>query len=240
MKIAVLGDVHLIAGDDPYKNLHGRREFFKSCWPSFQSLLKKVNDESPDLTILLGDLVDWFSSENLSGYIKRETWNNQQIRIEENVHNILKMLDDYSVKATFFCLGWITNKIPKLISEISNIGHEIASHGYHHKLIYNQKPDEFKLDIIKSKNQLEDITGIKVRGYRAPTFSITDWSLDILLELGFEYDSSLGLNDSIGFRSGTMWPYKLLSDSLDKTKSFYQIGRLYLIKSISEISDRIL
>ena len=66
MKIAVLGDVHLIAGDDPYKNLHGRREFFKSCWPSFQSLLKKVNDESPDLTILLGDLVDWFSSENIA------------------------------------------------------------------------------------------------------------------------------------------------------------------------------
>jgi polysaccharide deacetylase family protein (PEP-CTERM system associated) len=141
------------------------------------------------------DVEDWFSSENLSGYIKRETWNNQQIRIEENVHNILKMLDDYSVKATFFCLGWITNKIPKLISEISNIGHEIASHGYHHKLIYNQKPDEFKLDIIKSKNQLEDITGIKVRGYRAPTFSITDWSLDILLELGFEYDSSLVLTN---------------------------------------------
>lgn len=66
MKIAVLGDVHLVADDDPYKNLHGRREFFKSCWPSFQSLLKKVNDESPDLTILLGDLVDWFGSENIA------------------------------------------------------------------------------------------------------------------------------------------------------------------------------
>ena len=84
------------------------------------------------------DVEDWFSSENLSSYIKREEWKNQQIRIEENIHNILKILDDYSVKATFFCLGWITNKIPKLISEISDIGHEIASHGYDHKLNYHQ------------------------------------------------------------------------------------------------------
>jgi 3',5'-cyclic AMP phosphodiesterase CpdA len=66
LKIVVLSDVHLIADNDPYTYLHGRREFFKSCWPSFQSLLKKVNDESPDLTILLGDLVDWFGSENIA------------------------------------------------------------------------------------------------------------------------------------------------------------------------------
>jgi len=105
------------------------------------------------------------------------------------------MLDEYSVKATFFCLGWITNKIPKLISEISECGHEIASHGYHHKLIYSQKPNEFKLDIKKSKDQLENITGTKVRGYRAPTFSITDWAFNILIEQGFEYDSSLVLTN---------------------------------------------
>ena len=102
------------------------------------------NEKKLMLTI---DVEDWFNSENLSGYIKRESWENQQIRIEKNINNILIMLDDYSVKATFFCLGWITNKIPKLISEISDIGYEIASHSYHHKLIYHQKPDEFKLDI---------------------------------------------------------------------------------------------
>jgi len=66
MKVIVLGDVHLIADDDPYKYLHGRREFFKSCWPSFQQLIKRVNTEAPDLTILLGDLVDWFSHENIA------------------------------------------------------------------------------------------------------------------------------------------------------------------------------
>ena len=156
-------------------------------------MIPSPNDEKK--LMLTIDVEDWFWSENLSSYVKRDEWKNQQIRIEENIHKILKMLDDYSVKATFFCLGWITNKIPKLISEISDIGHEIASHGYHHKLIYHQKPDEFKLDVMKSKNQLETITGKKVLGYRAPTFSITDWSLDILLELGFEYDSSLVLTN---------------------------------------------
>ena len=137
------------------------------------------------------DVEDWFQVETFSSYIKRETWDGCQLRIEQNINKILQILDEFSVKATFFTLGWIASKVPNLISEISRCGHEVACHGFSHQLIYNQTPDEFRDDVIKSKYLLEEITGKEVIGYRAPTFSITDFSLPILKEAGFKYDSSL-------------------------------------------------
>ena len=113
------------------------------------------------------------------------------MRVEENTKRLLTLLDKHKTKATFFVLGWVADKIPKLISEIHKAGHEVASHGYGHELIYNLSENEFREDIRKSKNLLEGITNEKILGYRAPNFSITEQALDILKEEGFIYDSSL-------------------------------------------------
>jgi polysaccharide deacetylase family protein (PEP-CTERM system associated) len=103
---------------------------------------------------------------------------------------VLECLDQANTKATFFVLGWVGEKAPGLVREISKSGHEIASHGYEHKLIYDEKPQQFREDICRSKALLEDIVGAEVKGYRAPTFSITGQAIETLREVGFRYDSS--------------------------------------------------
>lgn len=136
------------------------------------------------------DLEDWFQVENLRAVYPYESWSYCELRIEKNVKILLELFAKYDIKATFFVLGWIAEKIPKVIREIHELGHEIASHGYAHKLIYSQSQNEFLEDLKRSKMLLEDITGNKVFGYRAPSFSITDWAVVILKEEGFLYDSS--------------------------------------------------
>jgi len=115
-------------------------------------------------------------------------------------------------KATFFILGWIAKRYPHLVKEIHSRGHEIASHGYAHKVIYNQTPGEFREDIKTSKQILEDLTGQEVIGYRAPTYSITKktlWALNILAEEGYKYDSSIFpiRHDYYGMPSAPRFPF---------------------------------
>ena len=136
------------------------------------------------------DLEDWFQVENLKEVIKSDTWDSYELRVINNTKVLLDLFDEYAIKCTFFVLGWIAEKVPSLIKEIHEKKHEIASHGYAHKLIPMQTPKEFEEDIIKSKKILEDIIGERVIGYRAPSFSIADWAIDILKENGFIYDSS--------------------------------------------------
>ena len=136
------------------------------------------------------DVEDWFHVENLKGVIREEDWDTYNFRLLDNINRILNILDTFDVKATFFVLGKVAKKLPKLISEIHERGHEIASHGYGHKLIHHQSPTAFKEDISRAKEILEDIIGERVLGYRAPSFSITDWAVNVLKETGYEYDSS--------------------------------------------------
>lgn len=136
------------------------------------------------------DVEDWFCSPNLS----LSEWADCELRLEQPVHQILDLLDEYEATGTFFVLGWIAEKRPDLVKEIYRRGHEIASHGYSHRLVYNQSKLEFKADIRLSKDILEHLIGSKVSGYRAPCFSMTDWGLDILIEEGFAYDSSISPN----------------------------------------------
>lgn len=133
------------------------------------------------------DVEDWFCSPDLT----LSEWDGHEIRLERPVHQILDLLDENAATGTFFALGWIAERRPDLIKEIHRRGHEIASHGYSHRLVYQQSPQEFKQDIRMSKDILENIIGSKVYGYRAPCFSMTDWGLDLLIEEGFTYDSSL-------------------------------------------------
>jgi len=140
------------------------------------------------------DVEDYFQVAALAESIKMSEWNSISPRVEENTHKILDLFDKYHVRATHFILGWVAERFPALVKEIANRGHEIASHGYSHQLIYNQTQEVFRQETNKSKNLLEDITGQEVLGYRAASYSITKkslWALDILAEAGFKYDSSI-------------------------------------------------
>ncbi|CAM4521911.1 polysaccharide deacetylase family protein (PEP-CTERM system associated) [Paenibacillus endophyticus] len=133
------------------------------------------------------DVEDWFCSPDLS----LSEWEGYALRLEKPVHQILDLLDEHAATGTFFTLGWIAERKPELIKEIHRRGHEIASHGYSHRLVYKQSSEQFRQDIRMSKSILEQLLGAEVHGYRAPCFSMTDWGLDILVEEGFMYDSSL-------------------------------------------------
>jgi len=136
------------------------------------------------------DLEDWYQGIE----IDMDDWSQFPERIRCGVDPLLELLDEANTKATFFVLGYQAEKTPQLIKQIADSGHEIASHGYSHRFVYRQTPDEFRSELRKSKEILEDICGVQVEGYRAPFFSITQeslWALDVLLEEGFKYDSSL-------------------------------------------------
>lgn len=137
------------------------------------------------------DVEDWFQVENLTGVIRRDTWNTRELRVERNMDRMLSLMSDKGVRSTCFVLGWIAVRCPALIKRIADQGHEIASHGYAHELLGTLSPQEFRADVERSKTLLEDLTGAEVIGYRAPAFSITDWAIPILQELGFGYDSSV-------------------------------------------------
>lgn len=136
------------------------------------------------------DLEDWFQVENLKAAIPRESWEERELRVERNTRVILDIFEETGTEATFFCLGWVAERLPDLIGEIARRGHEIASHGYGHELLYDIGPDRFREDLRRAHSILEDASGQEVIGYRAPSFSITEWALEILAEEGYRYDSS--------------------------------------------------
>ena len=122
---------------------------------------------------------------------RRRHWDTLESRVYRNTMKIAEMLSQRSTKATFFILGWIAERHPRMVKELSQCGHEIASHGYGHDLVSNQSPADFREDIRRSKVILEDLIGTRVVGYRAPSFSLTQWAIEILVQEGFKYDSSL-------------------------------------------------
>lgn len=126
--------------------------------------------------------------------IKFEDWRGYESRVERNTLKILDVLDEYRVKATFFILGWVAERHPGIVKEIQKRGHELACHGYNHRLVYELSPEDFRKDIRTAKRIIEDISGAPIHGYRAASYSITEksmWALDILIEEGFRYDSSI-------------------------------------------------
>lgn len=144
------------------------------------------------MKLLLGiDVEDWFQVENLKEVIKIDSWSSRESRIEKNIELILTLLSTGNNKATFFIVGWIAEKFPLLVKKIQKEGHEIACHGYNHFSSGELNDEELYSDIKKSKDILEDITGDRIQGFRAPNFSISDKLVKILTELRFSYDSSL-------------------------------------------------
>lgn len=140
------------------------------------------------------DVEDYFQVSALAEVVPRDSWPTIPRRVVANTERILSVLDATQVKGTFFVLGWIAEREPALVRRIAASGHEIASHGYGHQLVYDQTPDEFREDVRRSKALLESLTGQPILGYRAPSFSITDrslWAVDVLIEEGFRWDASV-------------------------------------------------
>jgi polysaccharide deacetylase family protein (PEP-CTERM system associated) len=140
------------------------------------------------------DVEDYFQVSAFAKNINPSDWDKYPLRVGDNTQRLLNLFDEHEVKATFFVLGWVAERTPNLIKEIAARGHEVASHGFSHQLVYNQSPEVFRREALKSKQILEDIIQKTVRGYRAASYSITKkslWALDILAEAGFEYDSSI-------------------------------------------------
>jgi polysaccharide deacetylase family protein (PEP-CTERM system associated) len=146
------------------------------------------------MNVLSFDIEEWFCVTNFTPYIKREDWQNLESRVEFQTALILDMLKKYKTKATFFVLGWVAERHPDLIKWIYKEGHEIATHGYSHRLLSQMDEDEFKEDLKKSLEILENITGEKIIGHRACSFSLKKdkfWALDIMLDFNLKYDSSI-------------------------------------------------
>lgn len=149
---------------------------------------------SDQLNAMTVDVEDYFQVQAFAGCVKREDWDSLPCHVEANTDRILAQFAESNTVATFFTLGWVAARYPALIHRIVEAGHELASHGHGHQLVHQLSPAEFREDLQRSKGTLEDVGGVTVRGYRAPTFSIgpqNPWAFDILAETGHLYSSSV-------------------------------------------------
>ena len=140
------------------------------------------------------DVEDYFQVSAFDAAVSRDSWDTRESRVCANTDRMLALFAAADIRATFFVLGWVADRFPDLVRRIADAGHEIASHGYHHRLVYDLTPDQFREDIRRAKDVLETISGTLVQGYRAPSFSVTErslWALDVLIEEGHRYDASI-------------------------------------------------
>jgi polysaccharide deacetylase family protein (PEP-CTERM system associated) len=152
------------------------------------------NTETKKRIALSFDVEDWFTVRNMRSVVSDADWDNHELRVNIGMDFILHELDKKNIKSTFFILGWIAEKCPELVKKISDQGHEIACHGYKHTPIDLLTPELFEEDLSKAVQILEKITGKKIKGFRAPSFSITEktaWAIASIHKVGLEYDSSI-------------------------------------------------
>jgi len=159
------------------------------------------------------DVEDYFQVSAFAPHIRREDWDTLPCRVERNVDAILGLLDEADAKATFFTLGWIAERYPQLVRRIVDNGHELASHGYGHQRASDLTPAEFRDDIVRAKRILEDLGGVAVRGYRAPSFSINQanwWAVEELGNAGYVYSSSIYpvRHDHYGMPDAPRFPHR--------------------------------
>ena len=170
--------------------------------------------DCPIVNALTVDVEDYFHVSVFDGIIPRHRWEALESRVCRNTDRLLEIFADADVRATFFVLGWVADRFPHLVRRIAASGHEIASHGYAHRLVYDQTPMDFRSDVRRAKQLLEDASGVPVGGFRAPSYSVTPrslWALDILIEEGYWYDASIFpiLHDRYGIPVSCRRPYRL-------------------------------
>ena len=166
------------------------------------------------------DVEDYFQVSALAPHIPRSDWDRMPCRVERNVDAILRMLEESGSQATFFTLGWIAERYPGLVRRMAGAGHEIASHGYAHQRVSEQAPEEFSRDIRRAKSVLEDLAGTEVKGYRAPSFSVSEknrWAFDCIAEAGYRYSSSIYpiRHDHYGMPDAPRFPYRPIPGLLE-------------------------
>lgn len=161
------------------------------------------------------DVEDWFQVGAFEGVIDRGSWESLSDRVERNCDAILQMFADAEVKATFFTLGWVAQRHPALLRRIVEEGHELASHGWDHARVFTMDKAGFAADIERARKVLEDASGTRVTGYRAPSFSIdarTPWAYSVLAEQGYSYSSSVApiTHDHYGWRDAPRFAFRPL------------------------------
>jgi len=140
------------------------------------------------------DVEDYFQVNAFEGSISRASWSSFEPRVERNTRRLLDLCAEHGVRGTFFTLGWVADRWPGLVREIRDAGHELATHGQDHRRVTTMTPGQFREDLRRSKRTIEDAAGVEVIGFRAPSYSIvreTMWAVDVLIEEGFHYDSSI-------------------------------------------------
>jgi polysaccharide deacetylase family protein (PEP-CTERM system associated) len=160
------------------------------------------------------DVEDYFHVSVFDGIVPRSQWDTMESRVVANTERLLDVFDEHEVKGTFFVLGWVCERYPCLVKTVASRGHEVASHGYAHRLVYDQTRAAFRDDVRRAKALLEDACGRPVEGYRAPSYSITPrslWAIDVLIEEGYRYDSSIFpiRHDRYGIPVSDRRPYRI-------------------------------
>jgi polysaccharide deacetylase family protein (PEP-CTERM system associated) len=167
------------------------------------------------LNALTIDVEDFYHVSAFEHCVHRRQWGDFTPRVELGTFKILDLLERAGVRATFFVLGWVAERQPELVRAIDAAGHEIGCHSYWHRLVYRMTPEEFREDLRRSRNVLEDILGNEVAAYRAPSFSITRrnlWAFDVLIEEGFRFDASIfpTYHDRYGMAEAPLQPHRIL------------------------------
>lgn len=156
--------------------------------------IRRTNASGRPLNILSVDVEEWFHILEVDGTPPIDSWSRLESRVERNFEKLLERFAAHDVSVTCFFLGWVAERFPHLVRRAADAGHEIASHGYAHQLVYTQSPAQFGQDVARARKHLEDLSGMPVAGYRAPGFSITEktpWAFEELVRAGYSYDSSL-------------------------------------------------
>jgi len=188
------GPRHRRCGEDRISYPRGR-QFAPICLT--ESQLKRQMPETgtqPIVNAMTIDVEDYFHVSAFEGSVQRSSWDSLESRVVRNTDRLLELLARANVQATFFVLGWVAERYPALVRRIAEAGHEIGSHGFGHRLVYNQSPMEFREDLQRSRAVISDAASVAIDGYRAPSFSITPrslWALDVIREVGFTYDASV-------------------------------------------------
>jgi polysaccharide deacetylase family protein (PEP-CTERM system associated) len=170
------------------------------------------------LNAMTVDVEDYFHVSVFEKTVPRARWESLESRVVINTERLLDLFDEHGVRGTFFVLGWVAERYPSVVRSIAGRGHELASHGYAHRLVYEQAPEVFRDDVRKAKALIEDLSGRRVNGYRAPSFSVTErslWALDVLLEEGYRYDASIFpiRHDRYGIPDAPRWPHAMARKS---------------------------
>lgn len=162
--------------------------------------------------ILTVDVEDYFQVEAFTSSVSRDEWDQYPSRVADNCERLLELFDGYGAKATFFVVGWVADRFPAIVRRIHERGHELACHSFWHRRVDSLTPEEFRADTRAACDAIEQAASVRVRGYRAPTWSITRkslWAFDVLAEEGFSYDSSIYpiRHDLYGIPGAQRFPY---------------------------------